>query len=474
MTDVQKPRVFVTRQIPDAGLSRVQSACEAEVWMEKLPPAREELLKRVKGAEGLLTLLTEAVNAELMDAAGPQLKVVSNYAVGFNNIDVAEATARGIRVGNTPGVLTDATADMAMTLLMTAARRIWEAASDVRAGRWQTWEPKGYIGRDLVGKTLGIVGMGRIGSALAKKCRGGWDMNVLYYDQYRNETAERELNARQVDLDVLLAESDFVSVHTNLDESTRGMFNAEAFGKMKRTAVFINTARGPLHDSRDLYIALEEGEIFAAGLDVTDPEPISADDPLLSLLQLHHRAAHRQRHGFQPRRHGRNRRRQPHRRLKRPTVKVLGEPGSRGVELGSIRFLLTDWADYMFCPTDDWVATTFTSSPLANRDIICPRSIVLLRVFDADKCMHPTVIGIIKNHCHDKMSILTQLLRCCRLMEKLDKLLFGQSGNPEQSIFFDLVAGSINRYFVLGHGFGGKVAGVFFLGAVFSVAGFSS
>jgi glyoxylate reductase len=241
------------------------------------------LLRRVKGCEGLVTLLTEAVNAELMDACGRQLKVVSNYAVGFNNIDIAEASARGIRVGNTPGVLTEATADMAMTLLLASARRIWEAASAVRLGQWQTWEPRGYIGQDLVGKTLGIVGLGRIGTALARKCRGGWDMRILYFDQYKNEAAQRELEAKQVDWDTLLRESDFVSVHTNLDDSTRGMFNAEAFRKMKRTAVFINTARGPLHDSKALYEALKAGEIFAAGLDVTDPEPLPANDPLLTL-----------------------------------------------------------------------------------------------------------------------------------------------------------------------------------------------
>lgn len=283
MSDSNKPRVFVTREIPDSGLSKLHSTCDAEVWTAKFPPSREELLQRVQGCEGLLTLLTESVDAELMDVAGPQLKVVSNYAVGFNNIDIAEATKRGIRVGNTPGVLTEATADMAMTLLMAASRRIWEAASDVRAGRWETWEPKGYVGADLVGKTLGIVGMGRIGSALAKKCHGGWDMQVLYFDQYQNEAAERDFNAKRVELDTLLTESDFVSVHTNLDDSTRGMFNSDAFGKMKPTAVFINTARGPLHNSSALYNALKDGEIFAAGLDVTDPEPIAANDLLLTL-----------------------------------------------------------------------------------------------------------------------------------------------------------------------------------------------
>jgi glyoxylate reductase len=283
MSKAKKPRVFVTRRIPDAGLNRIVSECDADVWTEQLPPSRTELLKRVQGCEGLLTLLTESVDAELMDVCGEQLKVVSNYAVGFNNIDIEEATLRGIRVGNTPGILTEATADMAMTLLLASARRIWEAASDVHSGAWKTWEPKGYIGQDLVGKTLGIVGMGRIGTALAKKCRGGWDMRILYYDQYRNEAAERDLEAKPVDLDTLLAESDFVSVHTNLDDSTKGMFNAEAFRKMKPTSIFINTARGPLHDAKALYEALKAGEIFAAGLDVTDPEPIPEDDPLLTL-----------------------------------------------------------------------------------------------------------------------------------------------------------------------------------------------
>lgn len=283
MSAAKRPKVFVTREIPDAGLNRIVSECDADVWAGKFPPSREELLNRVKGCEGLVTLLTEAVDAELMDVCGSQLKVVSNYAVGFNNIDIQEATSRGIRVGNTPGVLTEATADMAMTLLLGAARRIWEAASDVRGGAWKTWEPKGYIGQDLVGKTLGIVGLGRIGTALARKCRGGWDMRILYFDQYRNETAERDLGAKQVDLDTLLAESDFVSVHTNLDESTRGMFNAGAFQKMKPTAVFINTARGPLHDAKALCDALKTGEIFAAGLDVTDPEPLPDNDPLLTL-----------------------------------------------------------------------------------------------------------------------------------------------------------------------------------------------
>ena len=276
-------RVFVTRNIPDAGLEIVQANCEAEIWTEPLPPPREVLLEKIAGCDGVLSLLTERVDAEFFDAAGDQLSVVSNYAVGFNNIDIAEATRRGIRVGHTPGVLTDATADMAFTLLISTARRIVEAADYVRGGDWRTLEPRGHIGLDLCGKTIGIVGMGRIGFAMAKRCHGGWGMSVLYHDQYTNEAAETQLGARQVDLDTLLSESDFVSVHVDLNDSTTGMFNTAAFQKMKSTAIFINSARGPLHVSSDLHDALRDGEIFAAGLDVTDPEPPPADDPLLSL-----------------------------------------------------------------------------------------------------------------------------------------------------------------------------------------------
>lgn len=280
---MQKPRVFVTRKIPAAGLDKVLAACDADVWSEQLPPARGTFLEKVRGCVGLLSLLTEKIDAEVMDAAGPQLKVISNFAVGFNNIDVAEATRRGIRVGNTPGVLTDATADIAFALLIAAARRIVESVDYVRARQWKTWEPLGHIGADLQNKTVGIVGMGRIGYAMAKRCRGGWDMNVLYHGRSRNEEAERDLQARFVDFETLLAESDFVSVHTVMNDATRHLFNAAAFRKMKKTAIFINTARGPIHHEGDLVAALQNGDIFAAGLDVTDPEPPDFDNPLLRL-----------------------------------------------------------------------------------------------------------------------------------------------------------------------------------------------
>jgi glyoxylate reductase len=277
-----KPKVFVTRIIPEAGLNRIRQACDAEVWSDPLPPPAAVLRQKIAGCDGLVSLLTDKIDAALLDAA-PRLKVVSNYAVGFNNVDVEAATARGVAVGNTPGVLTDATADMAFCLLIAAARRVVEGHQYTLAGKWKTWEPLGHLGQDLAGRTLGIVGMGRIGYALAKRCRGGWDMRVLYHDVRRNEQAEKDLGARLVDLDTLLRESDFVSLHTDLNEKTRGLMGTEQFKKMKRSAVLVNTARGPLVDPKALAEALKAGMIFAAGLDVTDPEPPAKDDPLLKL-----------------------------------------------------------------------------------------------------------------------------------------------------------------------------------------------
>jgi glyoxylate reductase len=277
-----KPRVFVTRRIPDAGLKLIHEACDAEIWSDPLPPPAAVLCRKAADRDGVVTLLTDAIDGPFLECA-PRLKVVSNFAVGFNNIDVPACTERGICVGNTPGVLTDATADMAFALLICAARRIVEGHRYTLAGKWRTWEPLGHLGQDLAGRTLGIVGMGRIGCALAKRCRAGWDMKIIYHDVCKNEKAERELGAMQVDLDTLLREADFVSLHTDLNDATRGMIGAEALDKMKKSAVLINTARGPLVNTRALAAALEAGTIFAAGLDVTEPEPLPADDPLLRL-----------------------------------------------------------------------------------------------------------------------------------------------------------------------------------------------
>ncbi len=277
-----KPRVFVTRIIPEVGLSLIRNACDAEIWPDPLPPPADMLRSKLANIDGLVSLLTDRLDAGVLDHA-PRLKVVSNFAVGFNNIDVKACTERGIAVGNTPGVLTDATADMAFCLLIAAARRVVEGHAYTLSGQWKTWEPLGHLGQDLAGRTLGIVGMGRIGAALAKRCHGGWDMKILYHDVNKNAKAEADFHARQVDLPTLLREADFVSLHTDLNDATRGMIGAAQFQMMKRSAVLINTARGPLVDQKVLAEALKAGTIFAAGLDVTDPEPPLLSDPLLTL-----------------------------------------------------------------------------------------------------------------------------------------------------------------------------------------------
>lgn len=275
-----KPKVFVTRRIPQSGLEKVLSACDAEVWPEDLPPPPDVLRAKVRDCQGLLSLLTDRIDGPFLDAA-PQLKVVSNFAVGYNNIDVPAATQRGVCVGNTPDVLTEATADMAFALLISAARRIVESNRYALSGAWKTWEPLGHIGQDLWRRTLGVVGMGRIGYSLARRCHLGWQMQVMYHDVRENPRADQELRARRVTLDELLAQSDFVSLHADLNDSTRGLFNSATFAKMKPTSVFINTARGGLVVEADLVQALQRGTIFSAGLDVTDPEPPTIDNPLL-------------------------------------------------------------------------------------------------------------------------------------------------------------------------------------------------
>ena len=279
---MSRPKVFVARRIPDAGLNAIAAACDVDVWPGQLPPPADELRRRVADCDGLVSLLTDRVDAALLDAA-PKLKVVSNFAVGFNNVDVHACTARGVSVGNTPGALTDATADIAVTLLLAAARRIAESATDAKAGRWLTWEPLGWLGQDLTGRTLGIVGMGRIGFAAAKRLHHGWGMKVLYTARGPKADADRDLGASRVGMDELLARSDFVSVHADLNPTTQGLFGAAQFAQMKRTAVFVNTSRGPLVDQAALAEALRSGVIFAAGLDVTDPEPLLPNHELYAL-----------------------------------------------------------------------------------------------------------------------------------------------------------------------------------------------
>ena len=278
-----RPRVFVTRMIPDDGLGPIRAACAADVWTDELPPPRAELLRRVAGCVGILTLLTDRVDDELLDAAGPGLRVVSNYAVGFDNIDLAACARRGVAVGNTPGALTETTADLAWALILATTRRVAEGDRYVRSGRWRTWGPLLLLGSDVHGSTLGIVGLGRIGQAVARRA-AGFGMTVLYHARSRvDETIETTLGASLVALDELLERSDIVTLHVALTPETRHLIDAGALARMKPTSVLINTARGPVVDSLALATALRDGTIAAAGLDVTDPEPISPDDPLLEL-----------------------------------------------------------------------------------------------------------------------------------------------------------------------------------------------
>jgi lactate dehydrogenase-like 2-hydroxyacid dehydrogenase len=277
------PRVLVTREIPALGLRLLREVADIDVWDRPMPPPRDELLRRVAGADGLLALLTDRVDDELLDAAGPGLRVVANLAVGYDNIDLAACARRGIPVGNTPGVLTEATADLAFALLLAAARRLPESAALVTRDRWLTWDPLLLLGKDVSGATLGIVGFGRIGREVARRARG-FGMRILAYGRHAApDEVYRELGAQPVGLDELLAQSDFVSVHVSLSAETRHLIGAAAIARMRPGAILVNTSRGGVVDQTALAEALRSGHLFGAALDVTDPEPMRADDPLLGL-----------------------------------------------------------------------------------------------------------------------------------------------------------------------------------------------
>ncbi len=254
-----------------------------DLWDGDLPPPRDELLRRVAGVDGALTLLTDKVDDEFLDAAGPQLRVVSNYAVGFDNVDVAACARRGVKVGNTPGVLTDTTADLAFALLMAAARRLPEGDRFVRDGKWKTWGPLLLLGPDVHGATIGIVGFGRIGQAVARRAQG-FGMEILYHDlEPLPASVSEPLGATYLRLEELLPRADFVTLHVNLSPVTRHLINEKTLALMKPTAILVNTSRGPVVDQVALASALRDGVISAAALDVTDPEPIPMDDPLVGM-----------------------------------------------------------------------------------------------------------------------------------------------------------------------------------------------
>ncbi len=278
-----KPKVYVTRQLFEEAIDIIREHAEVEVFEgEDEPVPRELLLSKVRDVDGLLSLLTDQIDSEVFEA-GKNLKVVSNCAVGFNNIDVEDATKRGVYVTNTPGILTETTADCAFALLMAVARRIVEADKHIRAGRWvHAWGPKMFLGTDVNGKTLGVIGLGRIGSAVAKRA-SGFDMKVIYHDVNRRRDLEGELGVTYVPLDELLSKSDFVSVHVPLNEETYHMIGEKALSRMKKTAYLINTSRGPVVDEEALYEALKQRRIAGAALDVFEHEPIDPKSPLLVL-----------------------------------------------------------------------------------------------------------------------------------------------------------------------------------------------
>jgi glyoxylate reductase len=279
------PKVFVTRRIPQAGLDILQKVAEVDVWEGELPPPYATIIERGRGAQGLLTLLSDRIDGALMDAIGPQLKVIAQYAVGFDNIDISAATTRGIPVGNTPGVLTETTADFAWALLMAAGRRVAEGDRYTRSGHWRTWGPSILLGRDVFGATLGIIGFGRIGQAVARRAKG-FKMRILYFDTARNKKAEAETGAEYASFETVLSEADYITLHTVLTEDTRHLIGTGQFSLMKPTAVLVNTSRGPVVDESALYHALSTGQIAGAGLDVTEVEPLPMDSPLLRLENI--------------------------------------------------------------------------------------------------------------------------------------------------------------------------------------------
>ncbi|MES2891016.1 MAG: D-glycerate dehydrogenase [Bacteroidota bacterium] len=275
--------VYITRVIPDEGIQLLIDAGHTlNVWEEKRNLTRDELIEKCKGQDALIVAGFNQVDETFLTAAS-HLKVIALHSVGFDNIDVATATRLRIPVGNTPGVLSSATADTAFLLMLATSRRAFYMHKTIAAGTWGFFEPTADLGIQLDGKTLGIFGLGSIGLEMARRCKAAYGMKIIYHNRGNNPGAEQELDAKKVSFEELLKQSDVLSVHTALSTETRGRFNKEAFGQMKASAIFINTARGPIHDEAALLEALQEKKIWGAGLDVTDPEPMSPGNPLLDL-----------------------------------------------------------------------------------------------------------------------------------------------------------------------------------------------
>jgi len=283
-----KPKVFVTREIPEKGLNIILERFNAKVWREYTPPPKEVIIEEAKHVDALVTLLTDKIDKEVLDVA-KNLKIIVQYAVGYDNIDVEECTRRGIYVTNTPEVLTEATADFTWALILAVARRVIEADKFVRRGEWEKsrtgWHPKMLLGTDIHGKTLGIIGLGRIGTAVARRAKG-FNMKIIYYSRSRKKNIEKELGLKFVDLDTLLREADFVSIHVPLTEETVHMVGERELKLMKNTAFLINSSRGKVIDEKALYKALKEKWIAGAAMDVFEEEPTPANNPLLELENI--------------------------------------------------------------------------------------------------------------------------------------------------------------------------------------------
>lgn len=279
---MSKPKLFITRKIPEAGINLLHERFEIEVWPEYSPTPRQVLLEKLPDVDALVTLLSDKIDAAAL-ATAPKLKIISQYAVGYDNIDVEAAAARGVMVTNTPEVLTDASADFAWALLMAVSRRVVEADHYVRSGKWRVaWHSAMMLGKDVARSTIGIIGAGRIGQAVGRRARG-FDMKIFYCSGSPKPEFEAETGAKRVDLDTLLREADFVSLHVPLTDKTRNLINAEKLALMKPGAYLINNARGPVVDEQALYQALKGGKIAGAALDVFVEEPTPPENPLLEL-----------------------------------------------------------------------------------------------------------------------------------------------------------------------------------------------
>ncbi|KSU84467.1 glyoxylate reductase [Fictibacillus enclensis] len=280
-----KPKVYITRKIPKEVAEQIAEVCYVRMWEEEdIPVPRPVLQKELADSDGLYCLLTENIDSDLLDNA-PRLRVISNMAVGYNNIDIETASERGIMVTNTPSVLTQTTADLTFALLMATSRRIVESSDFLRRGEWKTWSPMLLTGQDVYGSTLGIIGLGQIGESVAQRAKG-FDMRVLYYNRSRKLEAEKQLGIQYTDMETLLKESDFICILTPLTPETRHLIGRKELSLMKNTSVLINTARGGIVDEEALYDALKEKEIWAAGLDVFEQEPVSMDHPLFTLSNV--------------------------------------------------------------------------------------------------------------------------------------------------------------------------------------------